>query len=97
MIEIDNYQAIELIKKSYTKYINKDIQQLIDKHDFYTNLLIGMIVACIVLAIIYAKTKVIVFIILVGVSLIVGLFASYKRTIYSKEVVSSINKQIANK
>lgn len=95
MIETDNYQAIELIKKHYTKYITEEIKVFIKKHDFYTNLLIGMMILCIVLAIFYARTKIVVFIMLVPASLGVGMFASYKRTIYSKEVVAAINQQIS--
>lgn len=96
MIELDNDTAIELIKKQYTKYITEDIQKLINSYDLYTNLLLGMIVSIIVCAIIYGKTKIIVFIILVGIELLVGLFSSYQRKVYAKKVVSSINQQIAN-
>ncbi len=94
MIEVDNDQAIELIKKQYTKYITEDIQKNIDQYDKYTNGLLGCIVGCIICAVIYGYTKWIVFIVLVAIALAVGLFFSWKRKILNKDIVKGINQQL---
>ena len=94
MIEVDNDQAIELIKKHYSEYITDEIQQMINKYDTQTNSLLGCIIGCIICAVIYGYTKWFLFIVGVGILLIFGLFFSYKRKVLIKDIVKSINLQL---
>ncbi len=94
MIEVDNDQAIELIKKHYSEYITDEIQQMINKYDTQTNSLLGCIIGCIICAVIYGYTKCFVFIVGVGILLVFGLFFSYKRKVLIKDIVKSINLQL---
>lgn len=94
MIEVDNDQAIELIKKHYSEYITDEIQQMINKYDTQTNSLLGCIIGCIICAVIYGYTKWFLFIVCVGILLVFGLFFSYKRKVLIKDIVKSINLQL---
>lgn len=95
MVETDNYQAIELIKKAYTKYIDEDINEMIKKHDVYVNCIIGALVGSIVSAVLYGFTQNILFIILVCVILIFGLVCGRLRNSISKQIVQKVNANIA--
>jgi FtsH-binding integral membrane protein len=94
MIEVDNDQAIELIKKHYTEYITDEIQPMINKYDTQTNGLLGCIIGCIICAVIYGYTKWTLFIVCVGILLVFGLFFSYKRKVLIKDIVKDVNQQL---
>lgn len=95
MIELENDQAITVIKQSYTKYIDDATKTKIQQYDMYTNILLASIVLAIISGVIYGYTQFIGFIIGVGILLVVGLFSSRKRTILIKEIVQAINRKIA--
>ncbi len=97
MIEIENDQAIDFIKKNYQEYLDDALKQQIKQYDLYTNSLIGCIVGSIVSAVIYGYTKCIVFIVLVGILLFCGIFCSWKRKILIKDIVRKVNQQIKKK
>lgn len=94
MVETDNYQAIELIKKAYTKYIDEDTEKMIKTHDTYVNCIIGAMVGSVVCAVLYGMTRVDLFIILVAVILVFGLVCGRKRNMISKQIVQRVNASI---
>lgn len=95
MIEVENDQAITLIKQSYTKYIDAITQTKIKQYDTYTNGLLACIIAAIVCGVIYGYTQIVIFIVFVLGLLVAGLFCSRKRTILIKDIVHAINTKIA--
>lgn len=97
MIEIENDQAIDFIKKNYQEYLDEDLKHQIKQYDLFTNSLIGCIVGIIVSALIYGYTKSIVFIVLVWILLCCGVFCSSKRKVLIKDIVRKVNQQIKKK
>lgn len=95
MVETDNYQAIELIKKAYTKYIDEESERMIHQHDTYVNCIIGAMIGSIVCAVIYGMTQQIFWIILVAGILVFGLVCGRLRNNISKQIVQRVNAKIA--
>lgn len=95
MVETDNYQAIELIKKAYTKYIDDETERMIHKHDMYVNCIMGAIAGSIACAVIYGMTQAVIFIILVACILVFGLICGRLRNSISRQIVQRVNEAIA--
>lgn len=94
MIEVDNYEAIELIKKNYGNYVNANTKKMIEKHDFNTNGVIVSMLLSIASAVLYGITKMILCICLIPVFLCAGLYFSYQRKKLSKKIVHAVNTAI---
>ncbi len=97
MIEVENDQAIDFIKKNYQEYLNEELKQQIQQYDLLTNSLIGCMIASIVSAVIYGYTKNVLFIVLVGVLLCCGIFCSARRKVMIKQIVKKVNQEIKKK
>ncbi len=97
MIEVENDQAIDFIKKNYQEYLNDVLKQQISQYDLFTNSLIFCMLGSIVSAVIYGYTKQVIFIMLVGILLCCGIVCSKKRKILIKDIVKGVNQQLKKK